>query len=50
MYTDLTTFCIAQGRTIREAMALMDTNRYGIVLVVDGERRLVATVTDGDIR
>jgi len=28
----------------------MDTSRLGVVLVVDGERRLLGTVTDGDVR
>jgi dTDP-glucose pyrophosphorylase len=38
------------GSSLREAMACIDSNRTGIALVVDGERRLLGTVTDGDLR
>lgn len=47
---DLTPFLIAPDRSIRETMACIDRNAKGIALVVDGERHLLATVTDGDIR
>lgn len=50
MHTNLELLCIAPHRSLREAMALMDRARLGIVLVVDDDRRLVGTVTDGDIR
>jgi dTDP-glucose pyrophosphorylase len=43
-------FFISPGSTIGEAMARIDRNAKGIVLVVDSERRLVATITDGDLR
>ena len=36
--------------SIREVMASIDRNAKAIALVVDEERRLIATVTDGDIR
>jgi dTDP-glucose pyrophosphorylase/CBS domain-containing protein len=36
--------------TIREAMAVIDKWAKGIALVVDQERRLIGTVTDGDVR
>ena len=36
--------------TLRDAMRCIDANRTGIALVADGERRLLGTVTDGDIR
>ena len=36
--------------TVRDAMELVTANASGIVLVVDDERRLIGTVTDGDIR
>jgi dTDP-glucose pyrophosphorylase len=35
---------------IRQAIACMDQGRKGIVLIVDGEKRLQGTVVDGDIR
>lgn len=36
--------------SIRQVMAGIDRNAEGIALIVDGERRLLGTVTDGDIR
>lgn len=50
MQTDLTHVCVTIDATIHTAMAQIDRSRIGIVLVVDHERRLVGTVTDGDIR
>jgi len=41
---------VGTGALIREAMECIDRNRQGIALVVDGEGRLVGTVTDGDVR
>lgn len=43
-------FCLVQSRSIREAIARMDKNHLGILLIVDKGRRLVGTLTDGDIR
>lgn len=50
MYTDLETLCIGEHGTIREAATCIDRNRLGIVLVVDAERHLAGTITDGDLR
>lgn len=50
MNADLTSFCIAGTSTVGAAAACMDRSRLGIVLVVDEERHLVGTVTDGDLR
>lgn len=36
--------------SIREAIEVLDRGSAGIVLLVDEERRLVGTVTDGDVR
>lgn len=36
--------------TVRDAMSCIDRNRTGIALVVEPDRRLVGTVTDGDLR
>jgi dTDP-glucose pyrophosphorylase len=36
--------------TVRAAMECIDRNQVGIALVVDAERHLLGTVTDGDIR
>jgi dTDP-glucose pyrophosphorylase len=41
---------IKMSNTIRELMTLMDRCALGIVLVVDEQRRLEATITDGDVR
>lgn len=50
MHSDLTTLCVTPERTFSEAVAQMDRSRLGIVLIVDEERRLVGTLTDGDVR
>lgn len=50
MYSNLTKLCIDPVGTVRDAMALIDRSRMGIVLVVDQERRLLGTITDGDLR
>jgi dTDP-glucose pyrophosphorylase/CBS domain-containing protein len=47
---DLTPFLVAPESTVRDAMGRIDANARGIVLVVDEARRLMGTVTDGDIR
>ncbi len=49
MYTDLTNLCVAPNSLLGDAVAKMDVSRTGIVLVVDEERRLLGTVTDGDV-
>ena len=36
--------------TLREVMACIDRNQRGIVLITDEHHRLLATITDGDIR
>lgn len=50
MYLNIETFCISSDEAIINAVAKMDVNRLGIILAVDGEGRLVGTVTDGDVR
>lgn len=50
MNSNLDSFCITLERTVEQAAALMDRNGLRIVLVVDPGRRLVGTVTDGDLR
>lgn len=41
---------LSETATIRDAMATIDRGARQIALVVDDQRRLVATITDGDIR
>ena len=47
---DIEPFCASPECTIRDLVVLIDRNRGGVALIVDSERRLIATVTDGDIR
>lgn len=42
--------CVLAGVSLKEAMRRIDANMRGIVLVVDEDRHLLGTVTDGDIR
>jgi len=43
-------FLIDETATMRDTMAAIDRSGKGIALLVDADRRLVATITDGDIR
>lgn len=47
---DLTDICISSADRLRDAIACMNRNEKGIVLVIDASSRLVATLTDGDVR
>jgi dTDP-glucose pyrophosphorylase len=47
---DLSQLCLAPTATIREAMLLLTQNSRRIVLITDDARRLLGTITDGDIR
>lgn len=50
MYTDLGPIMISPGETILRAIEVLDAGGMQVVLVVDENRRLAATLTDGDIR
>jgi dTDP-glucose pyrophosphorylase len=41
---------LGSDATLRQALEQIDSNNKGIVLVVDDDRRLVDTITDGDVR
>ena len=41
---------IALETSVRDTMSVIDSHAKGIAVVVDQERRLLATITDGDIR
>jgi len=41
---------IGLSASIREAIACIDRNARGIALVIDSERHLLGTITDGDVR
>ena len=47
---DLQTVFIGPDATLRDAILCLERNSTGICLVVDDERHLSATITDGDIR
>ena len=50
MIKNLDRFLVKPGDSIQQVLASIDVNAKGIALVVDKERRLLGTVTDGDIR
>lgn len=50
MPSDVTGYCVLPDASIRDAIERIDATRRGIVLVVDSDRRLLGTVTDGDVR
>lgn len=50
MISDFSNLCITPDNSIRRAVACIDRNEKGIVLITDQERRLLGTITDGDIR
>lgn len=47
---DLNKFLISPDTTIKKAMKTLDTTAERILLVVDADRILIGTITDGDIR
>ena len=42
--------CLDNKATVRKCIKVIDENKQGIALIVDEKRRLIGTVTDGDIR
>ena len=46
----LESYFVGTDASLKDVLAKINENKDGIALVVDGERRLVGTVTDGDIR
>jgi dTDP-glucose pyrophosphorylase/CBS domain-containing protein len=42
--------CVANGDTIQHCISVIDQVGKGIALVVDSDHKLLATITDGDIR
>ena len=47
---DVRSVTVGPSVSITEAIAVLDRTGTGIVLVVDKQRRLIGTVTDGDVR
>ena len=50
MKTDISTLCIAADSSIRQAIDCIERSVVKIALVVDDEKYLLDTITDGDIR
>ncbi len=50
MLTNISHLCIKPDSLIRDAIVCIDRDEAKIALVVDEERRLVDTITDGDVR
>jgi dTDP-glucose pyrophosphorylase len=48
--TEIEKYLVGPHCSIRDAMVSIDRNAGGIVFVVDQERRLLGTVSDGDVR
>jgi dTDP-glucose pyrophosphorylase/CBS domain-containing protein len=47
---DLDRLLIHRDQTMREALSVVDTGGEGIALVIGEGRKLIATITDGDLR
>ncbi len=47
---DLSLFTVAPTDSIRTAMQKIDENKSRVVVVVDEERKVLGTVSDGDVR
>ena len=50
MHQPIEQFLISPATTIRAAMECINRNSRGLALIVDADRMLIHTVTDGDIR
>lgn len=50
MSSDISAMCLTLSDPIRQAIVCIDRTRWKIALVVDNERHLLGTVTDGDVR
>ena len=48
--TDISQLCISNTQTLHECISILDRTGKGIVLVVDDDRHLLGTITDGDVR
>lgn len=48
--TDLSNYTVNESYSVRQALLRMEQNEYKFLLVVDEDGRLLATMTDGDIR
>lgn len=49
-FTNIDSILGHPGMSVREMMVLIDRGGTGIGLIVDADRRLIATISDGDVR
>lgn len=47
---ELQVLCVSPDRSVRQVIGCIDRGEHGIVIVVDEDRRLLGTITDGDVR
>jgi predicted transcriptional regulator len=47
---DLNSFLVKKEFTIKECMSKIESNKKGIVIVIDNNNKLLGTLSDGDIR
>jgi dTDP-glucose pyrophosphorylase/CBS domain-containing protein len=50
LFTSISDLFVRLDTPVRQAMEKIDARASGIVLIIDEARRLIATITDGDIR
>lgn len=50
VFSELEQICLLPDATLRDAIRCIDRSERRIALVVDGSRKLLDTITDGDIR
>ena len=50
MFRDIAKLCVRRDDPVRKAISCIDVGSCGIALVIDDAGRLIATITDGDIR
>jgi len=43
-------FLIRESASLREALGVIESNKLGTVIVVDGDMKLLGSITDGDVR
>ena len=49
-FFDLEIFCVSEKVDIRGALSALDKCQVGIILVLNNKKKLIGTLTDGDIR
>lgn len=50
MRKDISSFTISPDATVEEALAKIEENNHGTLVVVDAEQRVLGSLTDGDVR